>query len=165
MELKHLLKKLPSKQRKGPGGNMLDYIDARQVMDLLDEVCKPENWQCDYKEVAGKVYCGIGIRCPVVYTSAEGMKHPAVMDWVWKWDVGVESDFEPAKGEASDAFKRAAVKWGIGRFLYDMGPTVNAGAPEEGDGFGNMSICEKCGADMKTSQAGKLYCSAICWEK
>ena len=24
--------------------------------------------------------------------------------------------------------------------------------------------CEDCGADMKVSQAGKAYCSAICWE-
>lgn len=37
-----------------------------------------------------------------------------------KEDVGVESDNEGEKGEFSDAFKRAAVKWGVGRFLYDM---------------------------------------------
>src|ERR1700710_2501614 len=40
--------------------------------------------------------------------------------WVWKWDTGSESKVEAEKGQASDSFKRAAVKWGIGRFLYDL---------------------------------------------
>jgi hypothetical protein len=39
-------------------------------------------------------------------------------NWVWKSDCGTESQVEKQKGEASDAFKRAAVMWGIGRFLY-----------------------------------------------
>jgi hypothetical protein len=43
------------------------------------------------------------------------------MDWVWKSDCGTESQVEKQKGEASDAFKRAAVMWGIGRFLYSLG--------------------------------------------
>ncbi len=40
--------------------------------------------------------------------------------WVWKWDTGSESNMEAEKGHMSDAFKRAAVKWGVGRFLYDL---------------------------------------------
>ena len=39
-------------------------------------------------------------------------------EWVWKSDCGTESQVEKEKGEASDAFKRAGVMWGIGRFLY-----------------------------------------------
>jgi hypothetical protein len=81
------------------------YIDSRDVQEILDEVCSPENWQSDYKEVKGNVYAGIGIKCG---------------EWVWKWDCGVESKTEAEKGEASDSFKRAAVKWGIGRFLYSL---------------------------------------------
>ena len=38
--------------------------------------------------------------------------------WTWKEDCGTESNVEKQKGEASDAFKRAAVMWGVGRFLY-----------------------------------------------
>lgn len=83
------------------------YIDARDVMALLDDACGPENWQSDFKEVKGRMYGGVALRCGD--------------DWVWKWDCGTESETEGEKGEASDAFKRAAVKWGIGRFLYDMG--------------------------------------------
>lgn len=40
--------------------------------------------------------------------------------WVWKSDGGSESNIEKAKGLLSDSFKRAAVKWGVGRFLYRL---------------------------------------------
>jgi hypothetical protein len=33
-------------------------------------------------------------------------------------DVGTASNFEPSKGTASDALKRVAVMFGIGRYLY-----------------------------------------------
>lgn len=82
------------------------YIDARDVMDMLDAVVGAENWQSDYKEVKGNMYAGIGIKLN--------------NEWIWKWDVGTESSSDKEKGEASDAFKRSAVKWGIGRFLYDI---------------------------------------------
>lgn len=94
------------KTRPGAGGMQLAYIDARQVMDRLDEVVTPEAWQSDFKEIKGNVYAGIGIK-------VDG-------EWIWKWDVGTESNQEEEKGEASDSFKRAAVKWGIGRFLYSI---------------------------------------------
>lgn len=42
----------------------------------------------------------------------------ASSQWVSKQDVGVESNTEKEKGQASDAFKRACVNWGIGRELY-----------------------------------------------
>jgi hypothetical protein len=38
--------------------------------------------------------------------------------YVWKWDAGTESATEAEKGRASDAFKRAGFKHGIGRELY-----------------------------------------------
>lgn len=82
------------------------YIDARQAMDLFDSVCGAENWQSDYKVINGNLYAGIGI-----YINNQ---------WIWKWDCGTESNMEKEKGESSDAFKRAAVKWGVGRFLYNM---------------------------------------------
>ena len=99
------------KQRQGPGGRMLDYIDARFVMDRLDEI-GPENWQDQYHDRAdGSVRCGIGVLI-------EG-------EWVWKWDVGDPSDIESNKGAYSESFKRAGVKWGIARDLY--GHTTQAG--------------------------------------
>lgn len=88
------------------GCECVAYIDARQVMELLDEVVGPANWQDHYREVAGQVYCDLSIK-------ADG-------EWVTKSDCGTASAFEAEKGQASDAFKRAAVKWGVGRFLYKM---------------------------------------------
>lgn len=88
-------------------GMALAYIDARDVMDRLDDVCGPENWQCDYPHANGKTVCRIGIR-------VEGG------DWVWKADGAGDTDVEAEKGALSDAFKRAAVRWGIGRYLYDI---------------------------------------------
>ena len=90
---------------------MVSYIDSRDVQDILDEACGPENWQDDYRVVNGNVYGGIGINTGTV-------DNP---QWVWKWDCGTESNTEQEKGQASDAFKRAAVKWGVGRFLYNLG--------------------------------------------
>jgi hypothetical protein len=50
---------------------------------------------------------------------------------VWKWDCGIESredgEGNEKKGEASDAFKRAGFRWGIGRELYTS-PFVWIGA-------------------------------------
>lgn len=84
-------------------GIALAYIDARDVMERLDEVCGPENWQCRYP-FAG--CCEIGIQI-------KGQ-------WVWKANGAGETQVEAEKGQYSDAFKRAAVLWGIGQYLYDL---------------------------------------------
>jgi hypothetical protein len=88
-------------------GMALAYIDARDVMERLDAVCGPDGWQCEYTPMPnGTTCCRIGIR-----VSGE---------WVWKSNGAGATDFEGEKGGYSDAFKRAAVLWGIGRYLYDM---------------------------------------------
>ena len=84
---------------------LLLYKTARVDANVLDEVVGQFGWQCEFKEVNGVVYCGIGIQ------SETG-------EWMWKWDAGSESNVEKEKGQASDAFKRAGFKWGIGRELY-----------------------------------------------
>lgn len=83
---------------------IISYKDARVDMNRLDEVCGV-NWQDDYKILNDELYCGIAIKI-------EG-------EWIWRWDVGTESTTEKVKGRASDAFKRAAYRWGIGRELYN----------------------------------------------
>lgn len=88
-------------------GMALAYIDARDVQDRLDAVVGPENWQNRYPHANGKTVCEIAIR----YGDNE---------WITKSDGAGDSDFEAEKGAMSDAFKRAAVKWGIGRYLYDV---------------------------------------------
>lgn len=87
------------------------YMDSRYVQDLLDEVCEPQNWQSLFYEVKWKVFCKIGIK---IWD-----------DWIWKsdsWALEENENVETettSKWETSDAFKRAAVQWWIGRFLYD----------------------------------------------
>lgn len=88
------------------GASILLYKTARTDADILDETVGAQNWENDFKLVDGVLYGGIGID----YT-ADG-------HLVWKWDAGVESNTEAEKGRASDAFKRAGFKHGIGRELY-----------------------------------------------
>lgn len=89
-------------------GLPLCYIDARAVMDRLDSICGPDGWQCNYTSgVNGSIVCNLGIQMP------DG-------SWLWKADGAGATDFESEKGALSDAFKRAAVRWGIGRYLYDL---------------------------------------------
>jgi len=83
----------------------LAYVDARNVMHRLDEVCGIDGWQNRYSHVGQKgVVCEIGIKIND--------------EWLWKSNGAGESDIEAEKGALSDAFKRAAVMWGIGRYLY-----------------------------------------------
>lgn len=88
-------------------GMALAYIDARDVQDRLDAVCGVGGWQCRYVPMHDKkTVCEIG----VLIGDA----------WIWKADGAGDSDVEAEKGALSDAFKRAAVRWGIGRYLYDL---------------------------------------------
>lgn len=95
-------------------GMALAYIDARDVMQRLDDVCGAM-WQSDYLPMPnGTCCCRIGVLI-------DGQ-------WVWRSSGAVniaDSDKADAKemaekGSYSDAFKRAAVMWGIGRYLYDL---------------------------------------------
>ncbi len=97
-------------------GMALAYLDARAVMDRLDEVCGVENWQCRYSHAGQKTVCDIGIAVRATLTKDEQFS----IEWVWKADGAGDSDIEAEKGALSDAFKRAGVRWGIGRYLYDL---------------------------------------------
>lgn len=117
------------KQVSEKGVVALLYKTARTDMDILDETVGPENWDCDYKEIKGNLYCGISIKTD--------------NEWVTKWDCGIESredgEGNEKKGEASDAFKRAGFKWGIGRELYTSPfiwiPSEKANIKPRGDKF------------------------------
>ena len=100
-----------STTKDGSKGMALAYIDARDAMNRLDRTVGPHNWSDDYKEVMGRIVCNLSIR------------FPGTNEWVVKSDGAGDTDFEAEKGGLSDAFKRAAVKFGIGRYLYDL-PTV-----------------------------------------
>tara|TARA_R100001594_G_scaffold131893_1_gene171795 strand:- start:2907 stop:3689 length:783 start_codon:yes stop_codon:yes gene_type:complete len=94
----------------GNWARVLCYVDARAVMDRLDSAVGSHNWQDAYIETSkGKNICTLSI-------CVGGT-------WVSKSDGAGDTAFEGDKGGLSDAFKRAAVKWGVGRHLYELGET------------------------------------------
>jgi hypothetical protein len=93
--------------KQGPWAKVLAYLTSRAVMNRLDEVCGPENWKDEYaKGPDGGVLCGLSIR--------------VAGEWITKWDGAENTQVESVKGGLSDAIKRAAVKWGLGRYLYRL---------------------------------------------
>lgn len=87
------------------GCSLLLYKTARVDRAILDETYG-DLWQNDFKVIDGKMYGGIGIY------------NKELSQWLWRWDCGSESNQDAEKGQASDAFKRAGFKWGIGVELY-----------------------------------------------
>ena len=86
------------------------YIDARAVADRLDAVFTPGGWQLEHRQEGSQLLTGLGIYDPFMEA------------WLWKWDGGYingeDKNGEVTKGTLSDGLKRAAVLWGIGRYLY-----------------------------------------------
>lgn len=86
---------------------LLAYIDARDVMERLDRACGFGNWQTRYTLAdGGLLVCEIGVRI-------DG-------EWLWRANGAGDTQVEAEKGKCSDAFKRAAVLWGVGRYLYGL---------------------------------------------
>jgi hypothetical protein len=89
----------------------LAYIDARVIQDRLDDVLGVTGWQDEYECLPdGSVVCRLRLRLGD--------------EWITKMDVGGPSE-QPDEGDRrkaafSDALKRAAVKFGIGRYLYRL---------------------------------------------
>lgn len=123
------------------GFTLLLYKDARTDMNILDETVGANNWQKDYKEIKGNLYCGVGIW------------DETKSQWIWKWDCGTESYTEKEKGEASDAFKRACFNagGGIGRELYTA-PFIFIRAKTEREGKGYHLCDRKDGYGYKVAQ-------------
>lgn len=92
--------------KDGTKAMALAYIDARDVMERLDEICGPSDWQDRYEFHGSRTICYLSIRIGD--------------EWITKADGAGDSDVEAEKGAISDALKRAAVKWGIGRYLYAL---------------------------------------------
>jgi Rad52/22 family double-strand break repair protein len=104
-----LRKPIPAKQRKGPGGRTLAYITARDVQNRLDAVVGPGNWSTRFR-VLGRDPWVIECTLTVCGSSRADVGYSNAPD--------AEDEAEPAKAAYSDALKRAAVGFGIGRWLY-----------------------------------------------
>ena len=90
-----------------PWAYVLAYVTNRAIQTRLDEVFGADGWQNLIREWRDKsTVCGISVRFGD--------------EWITKWDGADETDIEATKGGISDAMKRAAVHWGIGRYLYKL---------------------------------------------
>jgi hypothetical protein len=100
-----------TKFSNNPVAYVLAYITNRAIQTRLDDIFGPFGWYNEFREWKSKgQLCGLSIYCDQV----DGWK------WVTKWDGADDSNFEATKGGLSDSMKRAAVQWGIGRYLYSL---------------------------------------------
>jgi hypothetical protein len=89
----------------------LAFVDCRTIQDRLDDVLGVAGWQDSYRVLPdGSVMCRL--RC---FIGGQ---------WITKSDVGGQSEQadggDRMKAAVSDALKRCAVKFGVGRFLYRL---------------------------------------------
>lgn len=90
-----------------PWAIAVPYVTNRAIMDRLDSVCGKSGWQNEFRPgPAGGVICRLSI-----YVNDR---------WITKEDGAENTEKEPVKGGLSGAMKRAAVHFGIGRYLYNL---------------------------------------------
>ncbi len=97
---------------RSQAGRTLHYITARTAMNRLDNVFGPENWWDEYVPGEHSVLCRLTVRLPdgSTLTKADAGGY-----------AGMPDQGDDDKSGFSDAFKRAAVKLGVGRYLYRDG--------------------------------------------
>lgn len=87
----------------------LPYVTSRAIMDRLDAVFGLDGWTDEYQSWGNNAQlCAITVRIGDRF--------------IKKWDGAESTDIESVKGGLSNALKRTAVKFGIGRYLYSFDP-------------------------------------------
>ncbi|MDC3424279.1 Rad52/Rad22 family DNA repair protein [Aquibacillus sp. 3ASR75-11] len=86
---------------------VVPYVESRAIMNRLDTVLGIANWEDEYQTLHNGVICGIRIW----FSDSKSRI---------KWDGADLTNVEATKGGLSSALKRAAVQWGIGRYLYNL---------------------------------------------
>lgn len=106
-------------------GLAVPYVTNRAIQTRLDDTVGIDGWHNDFVPWKGDKaqLCGISIYLP------------ELKDWLTKWDGSDDTDIECVKGGLSDSMKRAAVEWGIGRYLYGMTPPLWVGIEQRGKGY------------------------------
>lgn len=105
-----------------PWAYVLAYVQNRAIQRRLDDLFGVAGWKNGFQEWRGKgVLCGISVKIGE--------------DWITKWDGAEETDIEPTKGGLSDSMKRAAVQFGIGRYLYNLEENFAVTSLEERKGW------------------------------
>lgn len=104
-----------------PWVRVLAYVTNRAIQQRLDDVVGHDRWKNEYEKAPDDgVLCGISIFVAARSTVGE---EPRPAEWVTKYDGAANTQVEAVKGGLSAAMKRAAVQWGIGRYLYQLDAT------------------------------------------
>ncbi|WP_432323415.1 Rad52/Rad22 family DNA repair protein [Yersinia enterocolitica] len=115
-----------------PWAMVLAYVTNRAIMKRLDDVCGKAFWRNEFQPAPDSgVMCGISIKVEE--------------EWITKWDAAENTQVEAVKGGMSGAMKRAAVQWGIGRYLYSL---------EEG--FAEVSLEKRSGWSRASTKDKKI---------
>ncbi|MCL2637529.1 MAG: Rad52/Rad22 family DNA repair protein [Oscillospiraceae bacterium] len=96
-------------------GLAVPYLDSRAIQKRLDAVVGPDNWQNLFQTVR----TGNDDE-PTAHICTISIYNPDRNEWVSKSNGAGNTDIEPIKGGMSDALKRAASMWNIGRYLYEF---------------------------------------------
>ncbi|WP_333781084.1 Rad52/Rad22 family DNA repair protein [Dryocola clanedunensis] len=115
----------------GPWAMVLCYVTNRAIMKRLDEICGKAGWRNEYRDIPnnGGVECGISIKVGD--------------EWITKWDAAENTQIEGVKGGRSGAMKRAAVQWGIGRYLYQLEERFAVCSAERNNSWNKASFKDK----------------------
>jgi len=126
--------------KSGPWAMVLAYVTNRAIMKRLDDVCGKSGWRNEYRDIPnnGGVECGISIKVGG--------------EWITKWDAAENTQVEAVKGGRSGAMKRAAVQWGIGRYLYQLEERFATCSVERTNGWNKASF-----KDKKTNQYTNIW--------
>lgn len=104
-------------------GLAVPYVRKDAIIDRLDNTVGVENWQDEYQCIPVSTYHekektavpDICFTCKIsIYSDLHGQ-------FISRCDGAGSSDIEPLKGGYTAAFKRAASKWGVGRYLGEIG--------------------------------------------
>lgn len=106
--------RIMNRTRDKQKGQIAAYVDARAIQNRLDEVVGRENWQNECTTITGVNGGETTHICKI------SIYYPDKKEWVSKSNGAGNTDVEPVKGGISNAFKRAASMWGLGRYLYEF---------------------------------------------
>lgn len=101
---------MPVLTRAGRGGNKFDYVTATQVADRLDTVLGPGTWSTRFV-VLDRDKAIVECTLTIFGVSKADVGYPN--------NPGPNVEDEAMKSAYSDAFKRAATQWGVGRFIRE----------------------------------------------
>ena len=108
--------------RKSPDGNhaiVVPYLKIISIQKRLDEVLGADNWRFEFVPV--QFTGGDEDDQASGFISTLSIRLEDSGEWLWKTNGGSLTNFDPIKGGMTDAQKRAAREWGIGRYLLDWG--------------------------------------------